>query len=67
MSPKVDAVQCSRRAFNISFFALLTHLIAHVTDLEVGEFVYMLVDYHVYKNHLEQVDPRRELRGLKGC
>ena len=42
--------------FNISSYALLTHLIAHVTELEVGEFVYTLGDYHIYKNHLDQVN-----------
>jgi thymidylate synthase len=41
--------------FNISSYALLMHLIAHVCDLEVGEFVYTLGDYHIYQNHLEQV------------
>jgi thymidylate synthase len=41
--------------FNISSYALLTHMVAHVSDLEVGEFVYTLGDYHIYKNHLEQV------------
>lgn len=41
--------------FNISSYALLLHMVAHVTGLEVGEFVYTLGDYHVYKNHLEQV------------
>src|SRR5262249_17360548 len=42
--------------FNISSYALLTHLIAHVTELEVGDFVYTLGDYHIYQNHLEQVN-----------
>jgi len=42
--------------FNISSYALLMHLIAHVCELEVGEFVYTLGDYHIYKNHLEQVE-----------
>jgi thymidylate synthase len=42
--------------FNISSYALLLHMVAHVCDLEVGHFVYTLGDYHLYKNHLEQVD-----------
>ncbi len=41
--------------FNISSYALLMQMVAHVCGLEVGEFVYTLGDYHIYKNHLEQV------------
>ncbi len=42
--------------FNISSYALLMHLIAHVCGLAVGEFVYTLGDYHIYQNHREQVE-----------
>ena len=42
--------------FNISSYALLTHMVAHVCRLEVGEFIYALGDYHIYKNHLAQVE-----------
>ncbi len=41
--------------FNISSYALLTHLVAHVCGMVVGEFVYTLGDYHIYQNHLDQV------------
>jgi thymidylate synthase len=42
--------------FNISSYALLTHMLAHACELEAGEFVYTLGDYHIYKNHLPQVE-----------
>jgi thymidylate synthase len=68
--------------FNIASYALLTHMVAHACDLQPGEFIYSLGDYHIYQNHLEQVNellsrkplplPRLEindekkLRGLDG-
>jgi thymidylate synthase len=42
--------------FNIASYALLTMMIAQVSDLEPGDFVHTFGDAHVYLNHLEQVD-----------
>lgn len=41
--------------FNIASYALLTHMVAHVTGLEPGEFIHTIGDGHLYVNHIEQV------------
>jgi thymidylate synthase len=46
--------------FNIASYALLTHLIAHVCDLGVGELVISMGDTHIYLDHVEQVKKQLE-------
>ena len=52
--------------FNIASYALLTLMIAHVTNLVPGEFVHTLGDAHIYSNHIEQVKQQlsREVKDL---
>ena len=42
--------------FNIASYALLTHMVAHVCGLKVGEFIHTFGDLHLYNDHVEQAE-----------
>ncbi len=50
--------------FNIASYAILTHMVAQVCDLEVGDFVHTFGDAHLYSNHIEQTQMQLEREPL---
>ena len=52
--------------FNIASYSLLTHMLAQICGLELGDFVWTGGDCHIYQNHMEQVKQQLERTPTKG-
>lgn len=52
--------------FNIASYSLLTHMLAQICGLELGEFIWTGGDCHIYQNHFEQVKQQLERKPTKG-
>ncbi len=51
--------------FNIASYSLLTYMIAHVCNLKLGDFIHVLGDAHIYKNHVRPLEMQLERTPFK--
>lgn len=48
--------------FNVASYALLTHIVAHLTGLKVGRLIHFIGDAHIYSNHIKQIEEQASRR-----